>query len=344
VKAVVFERFGRPDVLELRDLPEPAVRPDEVLVEVRACGLNHLDLWVREGLPGFEPEMPHVLGSDIVGVVAKVGEVVRHVSPGQKVLVLPTLSCGVCAACLAGDDQLCRSYDVLGRRRNGGYAERVAVPGVNCLPYPENLSWEEAAAVPLVFLTAWHMLVGRARVRPGDDVLVVGAGSGVGSAAIQVARLHGARVIATAGSAAKLERAKALGAHETIDHSAQDLAAETRRLTGKKGADVVIEHVGGHVFESAVAALARDGRLVTCGATIGSQVSLNINLLFGRHLTLLGSWMGRRSELVEVLKHVSDGRLKPVVDSVLPLAQAQQAHERIERREHFGKVVLKVTS
>jgi len=342
VKAVVFERFGGPEVLVARERPDPKPRPDEAIVEVRAVGLNHLDLWVRAGMPGIDPEMPHVLGSDIVGVIAEVGELARHLTVGQKVVVLPTLSCGVCAACYAGDDHLCRSYDVLGRKRNGGYAERVAVPAVNCLPYPENLSWEEAAATPLVFLTAWHMLVGRAGVKPGDDVLVIGAGSGVGSAAIQVARLHGARVIATAGSAAKLERARALGAHETIDHSSQDVTAETRRLTGKKGADVVIEHVGGAVFESAIGALARDGRLVTCGATIGSKVQLDINLLFGRHLTLLGSWMGRRSELVEVLKFVRDGRLKPVVDSVLPLEQAPQAHERIERREHFGKVVLRV--
>ena len=340
MKAVVFDRFGGPEVLEYRDMPEPTIAPDEALIEVRACGINHLDLWVRSGLRGLEVEMPHILGNDIVGEVREVGEAVRHLTVGQKTLVLPTLSCGTCPACFAGDDNLCSSYDVIGRQRNGGYAERVAVPAVNCLPYPDNLAWKEAAAVPLVFLTAWHMLVGRARLRAGEDVLVIGAGSGVGSAAVQVARMLGARVIASASDAAKLARARELGAHETIDHSHEDLARRARELTGKKGVEVVFEHVGGRIFEQGVAALARNGRLVTCGATIGKEAQLDLNALFGRHLTLMGSWMGRRSELVEVLKFVRDGRLKPVVDSVMPLAEAAAAHRRIEAREHFGKVVL----
>jgi NADPH:quinone reductase-like Zn-dependent oxidoreductase len=216
----------------------------------------------------------------------------------------------------------------------------VSVPAVNCLPYPENLTWEQAAAVPLVFLTAWHMLVTRAHVRPGEDVLVIGAGSGVGSAAIQVARLHGARVIATAGSPAKFERARALGADEVVDHSTEDVAARARALTGKKGVEVVFEHVGGRVFEAAVSALARDGRLVTCGDTIGNQVTLNLDLLFGRHLTLLGSWMGRRSDLNDALEHIASGALKPVVDDAMPLAEARRAHERLEARDVFGKLVL----
>src|SRR6185503_18347681 len=224
-------------------------RADEALIEVKACGINHLDLWVRGGLSGLAIEMPHILGNDVVGVVAEVGSVVRHVRPGDRVLLLPTLSCGVCPVCLAGDDNLCRQYDVIGRQKNGGYAEKVVAPGVNCLPYPENLKWEEAAAVPLVFLTAWHMLVGRARLRPGEDCLVIGAGSGVGSAAIQIARLIGARVIATAGSDEKVARARALGAHDVIHHGRDDVAAETRRLTGKKGVEVAFEHVGGAVFE-----------------------------------------------------------------------------------------------
>ena len=339
MKAVVFDRFGGPEVLEYRDVPEPVIAADEVLIDVKACGINHLDLWVRGGL-GIDVELPHILGNDIVGVAADIGAAVRHVKAGERVLVNPTLSCGACAACMAGDDHLCRDYDVIGRRRNGGYAERVAVPGANCLPCPENLSWEEAAAVPLAFLTAWHMLVGRAQVRPGEDVLVIGAGSGVGSAAIQIARLHGARVIATAGSDAKLERALALGAHETIRHDAADVGAEARRLTGRKGVEVVFEHAGGPVFEQAVKALAKNGRLVTCGATAGHRVTLDLHLLFGRHLNLLGSWMGRRAELAEALKFVRTGALKPVVDSVMPLAEARRAHERIEAREHFGKVVL----
>jgi len=340
MRAIVFERHGGPEVLELREVPAPELPPDEVRVEVKACGINHLDLWVRRGLPGLAVEMPHILGNDVAGVAAEVGARVRHVKPGDRLLVLPTLSCGVCAACLAGDDNLCRHHDVLGRRRNGGYAEQVAVPGVNCLPCPEGLTWEQAAAVPLVFLTAWHMLVGRARVRAGEDVLVVGASGGVGSAAVQVAKLLGARVIATAGSAERARLARELGADEVIDHSSEDVAARVRTLTAKKGVEVVVEHAGGRMFEQAVASLARDGRLVTCGATIGNQVALDLNLLFGRHLSLLGSWMGRRGELVEVLKHVRACRLRPVVDAVLPLGEARRAHERIEARQMFGKVVL----
>jgi NADPH:quinone reductase-like Zn-dependent oxidoreductase len=340
MKAMAFERFGPPDVLEPREMPDPRPRAAEVVVEVKACGINHLDLWVRAGLPGLNPEMPHILGSDIVGVIAEVGSDVADWKPGNRVLLLPTLSDGRCEACLRGDDHLCREYDLIGRKRNGGYAERVAVPARNVLPFPDNLAWTDAAAVPLVFLTAWHMLLGRARLAAGETVLVIGAGSGVGSAAIQIARLLDARVIATAGDEMKLERARALGAHDTIDHARDDIAAQARALTGKRGVDVVVEHVGGPVFEKAVAALARNGRLVTCGATIGNQATLDLNLLFGRHLSLLGSWMGRRDELVAVLEHVRSGALKPVVDSVMPLAEARSAHERIEARRHFGKVVL----
>lgn len=340
MKAVVFDRTGGPEVLELREVPDPVAGAAEVVIDVEACGVNQLDLWVRRGLPGLEPEMPHILGSDVVGTVAACGAGVTHVKPGDAVLVDPTLSCGTCAECLAGDTHLCRVHDVLGRRRNGGYAGKVSVPVSNCLRFPSNLSWTQAAAVPLVFMTAWHMLVGRAHVRPGEDVLVIGAGSGVGSAAVQIARLHGARVIATAGSEDKRARARALGAAETVDHARDDLAAEVRRLTGGRGVDVVFEHVGGPVFERAIGALARDGRLVTCGATIGAKVTIDLNVLFGRHLSLLGSWMGRRAELLEVLEFVRAGRLVPVVDTVLPLAEARRAHERIEARQQFGKLVL----
>ena len=340
MNAVVFDRTGGPEVLEVREVPDPRPAADEVVLDVKACGMNHLDLWVRSGALGLEIEMPHILGSDVVGIAREVGAGVRHVKPGDKVLVLPVLSCGTCPQCLAGDDHLCRFYDLVGRKRNGGYAERVAVPGANCLSYPENLSWEQAAAVPVVFLTAWHMLVTRAKLAPGEDCLVIGAGSGVGSVAVQLARMLGARVIATAGSDAKLARAKALGAHDVVNHRAADVAAEVRRLTGRKGVEVVFEHVGGPIFEQCVAALARNGRLVTCGATIGNRVSLDLNVLFGRHLTLLGSWMGRKSELVRALEFVRDGRLVPVVDTVLPLEKAREAHARLDSGQTFGKVVL----
>ena len=340
MKAVWFEANGGPEVLHYGDQPEPLLAPDEALVRVRACAINHLDLWVRKGLPGLSPQMPHVLGNDIAGEIVAVGDAVRHVAVGARTLVLPTLSCGACPQCMEGDDNLCRHYDVLGRGRNGGYAELVSVPAVNCLPYPERLSFEQAAAVPLVFLTAWHMLVGRAALRAGEDVLIMGAGSGVGTAAIQIARMLGARVLATATTELKRERARKLGASEVFDSAALDLAQQVRACTGKKGVDVVIEHIGGRVFEAGVAALARNGRLVTCGATIGSKVSLDLNMLFGKHLSLMGSWMGRRAELVEVMKHVTSGALEPVVDRVLPLAEARRAHEALEAGQVFGKIVL----
>jgi NADPH:quinone reductase-like Zn-dependent oxidoreductase len=337
---MVFDRHGGPEVLEVRDVADPRCASDEVVVEVKACAVNHLDLWVRAGLPGLEIEMPHILGNDVVGVAAQVGAEVAHVKAGDRVLVNPMLSCGQCPMCARGDDNQCRTYDVLGRRRNGGYATKVAVPGRNCMPYPDPLPWEQAAAAPLVFLTAWHMLVARAHVQSGEDVLVIGAGSGVGSAAIQVAKLHGARVIATAGSDEKLERARALGADEGVNHARENVPVRVRALTAKKGADVVVEHVGGPVFESALAALARGGRLVTCGATLGGKVTIDLNGLFGRHQSLLGSYMGTRRDMIEVLPHLASGRLRPVVDSVLPLAEARRAHERVEARQHFGKVVL----
>jgi NADPH:quinone reductase-like Zn-dependent oxidoreductase len=236
-------------------MPDPRPAADEAVVEVKACGMNHLDLWIRSGALPLEVEMPHILGCDIVGVVREVGAGVRHVKPGDKTLLLPTLSCGVCAACMAGDDNLCRHYDLIGRKRNGGYAQLVAVPAANCLPYPENLAWEQAAAVPVVFLTAWHMLVTRADLKPGEDCLVIGAGSGVGSVAVQLARMLGARVIATMGSEAKFAKARELGAHEVVNHRTADVAAEVRRLTDKKGVEVVFEHVGGRIFEQCVAAL-----------------------------------------------------------------------------------------
>jgi len=206
-------------------MPDPRPAADEAVVEVKACGMNHLDLWIRSGALPLEVEMPHILGCDIVGVVREVGAGVRHVKPGDKTLLLPTLSCGVCAACMAGDDNLCRHYDLIGRKRNGGYAQLVAVPAANCLPYPENLAWEQAAAVPVVFLTAWHMLVTRADLKPGEDCLVIGAGSGVGSVAVQLARMLGARVIATMGSEAKFAKARELGAHEVVNHRTADVAA-----------------------------------------------------------------------------------------------------------------------
>jgi NADPH:quinone reductase-like Zn-dependent oxidoreductase len=341
VKAAIFKKHGGPEVLEYADVPEPRIRADEVLVEVKACALNHLDIFVRGGLPGIEIPLPHILGNDIAGVVREVGELVTWVKPGNEVMVQPGVSCGHCEACLTGQDNLCREYDIIGYRRNGGYADLVAVPGVNIIPKPAALSFEEAAALPLVTVTAWHMLVTRANVQPGEDVLVHAAGSGVGSIAIQIAKLRGARVLTTASSDDKLAKARELGADETINYTRDDWPKEVRRLTDKKGVDVVVEHTGATTWPGSISSLKNNGRLVTCGATSGFDARTDLRQVFYRHLTLLGSFMGSKGELIEALKFVGEGKIRAVVDRVLPLSEARQAHELIEDRAQFGKIVLR---
>jgi NADPH:quinone reductase-like Zn-dependent oxidoreductase len=340
MKAVVFSEHGGPEVLRYTEVAEPRIGPTEVLVRVRACALNHLDLWVRRGLPGITIPLPHIPGSDIAGEVARAGELVTHVKVGQRVLLAPGLSCGVCAACSAGNDNQCRRYTIFGYMVDGGCAEFVKSPGANVIPIPGDLSFEEAAAVPLVFLTAWHMLIGRAHLQPGEDVLVLGAGSGVGSAAIQLAKLLGARVMATAGGEEKLQKAKELGADHVIHHGKQNIAEEVKHLTDRRGVDVVLEHVGTATWEASVASLAVGGRLVTCGATTGYEAKLDLRHLFSRQLSLLGSFMGSRAELFAVLKLIGQRKLHAVIDRVLPLAQCAQAHALLEKREQFGKIVL----
>jgi len=340
VKATIFKQHGGPEVLEYADVPEPVVRANEVLVEVKACALNHLDIFVRNGMPGIEIPLPHILGSDVAGVVREVGELVTWVKAGDEVMVQPGVSCGHCQACLSGQDNLCREYDMIGYRRNGGYAELVAVPGVNIIPKPPMLSWEEAAALPLVAVTAWHMLVTRAAVQPGEDVLVHAAGSGVGSIAIQIAKLRGARVITTASSDEKLAKARELGADQTINYTRDDWPKEVRRLTDRKGVDVVVEHTGAATWPGSISALKNNGRLVTCGATSGYDARTDLRQVFYRHLTLLGSFMGSKVELLEAMKFVVQGKIRAIVDRVLPLSDAREAHELIENRQQFGKVVL----
>jgi NADPH:quinone reductase-like Zn-dependent oxidoreductase len=341
VKATIFKQHGAPEVLEYTDVPDPGFRENEVVVEVKACALNHLDIFVRNGMPGIEIPLPHILGNDVAGVAREVGELVTWVKPGDEVMVQPGVSCGHCEACLSGRDNMCREYDIVGYRRDGGYAERVVVPGVNIIPKPSGLSWEEAAALPLVTVTAWHMLVTRANVQPGEDVLVHAAGSGVGSIAIQIAKLRGARVITTASSDEKLAKARELGADETINYTRDDWPKEVRRLTDRKGVDVVVEHTGAATWPGSISALKNNGRLVTCGATSGFDARTDLRQVFYRHLTLLGSFMGSKSELVEAMKFVAAGKIRGVVDRVLPLSEARQAHELIEDRAQFGKVVLK---
>jgi NADPH:quinone reductase-like Zn-dependent oxidoreductase len=312
--------------------------PGQALIRVRACALNHLDLWQRRGLEHVKLPLPHIPGSDIAGEVVDSGGSDQPV--GGRVMVHPGLNCGECSACREGQDSLCARYGIVGYQSEGGYAELVAVPARNLIALPPHVSFAQGAAFPLTFLTAWHMLVTRARVRDGETVLVLAAGSGVGQAAIQVARLHGARVIATARRPDKLDAAKKLGADEVLDTSQPDWSAEVRRLTNKRGADVVIEHVGEAVWDQAVRSLARGGRLVTCGATSGPKGEIDLRSLFAKQLSLLGSYMGTRAELGAAVDALANGRLAPVVDSVLPLERASDAHRRLEAREQFGKIVL----
>lgn len=344
MKAIVYSQHGGPEVLRYTDVADPPIGANEVLVRVRACALNHLDLWLRQGIPGMPIPLPHIPGSDIAGEIAKIGEKVANTKVGANVLLQPGISDGTCAQCLAGRDNYCRQYSLLGQMVDGGCAEYVKAPAVNVLPIPGKLSFEQAAAVPLVFLTAWHMLIGRAHLQPGETVLVLGAGSGVGSAAIQLAKSVGARVIATAGSEAKLAKAKELGADEVIDHSKQKIAAEVKRITERRGVDVVLEHVGVATWEDSIYSLTVGGRLVTCGATTGYDGKIDLRYLFTRQLSILGSYMGSKAELFPVLELFNRGLLKPVIDTVMPLEHCADAHKRLESREQFGKIVLRVAS
>jgi NADPH:quinone reductase-like Zn-dependent oxidoreductase len=340
MKAIVFEKQGGPEVLQYTEVPEPVIGPTQILVRVRACALNHLDIWVRSGLPGIP--LPHIPGSDIAGEVARVGEAVANVRPGEKVLLQPGVSCGKCAKCLAGNDNQCRQYTLLGQGIDGGCAELVAAPSANAVPMPAGVSFEMAAAFPLVFLTAWHMLFTRAKLVPAETVLILGAGSGVGSAAIQLAKTAGARVIATAGSEAKLAKARELGADEVINHSQQRISEEVRRITKGAGVNVVFEHVGQATWEESLRSMAVGGRLVTCGATTGHEGHIDIRHLFVKQLSVLGSFMGGKGELFPPLELFARGLVKPVIDVVMPLEKCAEAHRRLEQREQFGKIVLKV--
>ena len=338
MKAVRIHEHGGPEVLRYEDVPEPAFRANEVLIRVRACALNHLDLWVRKGIPGIT--LPHIPGSDAAGEVVAVGDLCERIKPSQRVLLSPGLSCRQCLKCLLGRDNECPRYGLLGATHPGGNREFMNVPEYAVIPIPDDLEFNEAAAAPLVFLTAWHMLLGRAKLEAGEDVLVLAASSGVGQAAIQIAKLFHCRVIATAGGEAKLAKATELGADHVIDHYQQDIFAEVRRITGKRGVDVVFEHVGVATWSKSVASLAPIGRLVTCGATTGFDAKVDLRFLFNRQQSLLGSFMGTMGELHTVLKFVFRKQLKPVIDRVFPMSEVAAAHRYLEEKEQFGKVIL----
>lgn len=340
MKAVVIHEHGDVEKLKIEDVETPVPGPDEVLIQVKAVALNHLDLWVRKGVPGQRMPLPMIPGCDIAGVVKKAGSFVKGVKTGDRVVVSPGVSCGRCAVCLSGRDNLCASYGIIGENRDGGCAEYVSVPGVNVIPIPGKLSFNEAAAIPLCFLTAWHMLVARAQVKPGEVVLIHAAGSGVGSAGIQIARLLGARVIATAGTDAKLKKARELGAAETINYRKLDFYEEVKRITHRQGLDVIFDHIGAATWAHNIRSLRMGGRLVICGVTSGFEVATDIRYIFFRRLSILGSTMGTKGELLQVMSLMERGDLKPVIDSTYPLEEIGLAHRRMQERKAFGKIII----
>jgi NADPH:quinone reductase-like Zn-dependent oxidoreductase len=338
MKAVRIHEFGGPEVLRYEDAPDPKPRQDQVLVRVKACAMNHLDIWVRRGLPGVN--LPHILGSDVAGEIVEMGDYVSGLKPGQRVLLTPMSFCNHCAFCASGRQNLCSEFTVRGNRIDGGNCELTVVPEVEVIPIPDSLDFNQAASVPLVFLTAWHMLVGLTGIRPGQTVLILGANSGVGSAAIQIAKLFHAHVITTAGDERKMQKARELGADHVINHYQQKISAEVRKLTDNAGVDIVFEHVGAATWEESLKSLKPAGKLVTCGATTGPAAAVDLRFLYSRQLTLLGSYMGTMGDLREVLGHVFAGSLKPVVDRTFPLSETRAAHEHMEKSQMFGKIVL----
>ena len=340
MKAVLIRRHGGIEALEVADLPRPKAEAGHAVIKVKAAGMNHLDTWVRRGMPGVTVPLPMVPGSDASGVVDEVGPGVSGLRPGDRVFVSPGYSCGRCPECYAGRDALCKDYGIFGEHRSGTQAEYAALPAGNLLPLPEGVSFEDGGAFALVYLTAWHMLVDRAQVRVGEDVLVHAGGSGVGTAAIQIARLHGARVFATVSSDEKAARLRDLGADAAINYRTSDFLEEVRRLTGRRGVDVVVESVGQDTWEKSLKSLARGGRLVTCGATSGYQAATDLRYVFSKGLSILGSTMGSRAELARIARLIGERRLKPVIDRVLPLERVAEGHRAMAERSVFGKIVL----
>jgi len=338
MRAVVVYEHGGPEKLTyVEDYPEPKIGPNDVLVEVKAVAMNHLDIWVREGLRGVK--LPRILGSDISGIVREIGEGVENVKVGDEVIVAPGYGCGMCRYCLSGRESMCKSYTMPGYHTDGGYAELTKLPAYAILSKPRGLSFEETASVPLVFLTSWHMLVTLADLKMDEWVLIWGAGSGVGISSIQIAKLLGAKVITTVGDDWKVEKAYKLGADYVINRRKEDVVKKVREITGR-GVDVVVDSVGKETWDKSIRSLGVGGRLISVGATTGPDATIDVRRVFAKQLKILGSYVGSRAELMEVLSYFEDGKLKPVIDSRFPLEEARKAHEKMERSEMFGKIVL----
>ena len=339
MRAVVFRTPGGP--LEVGDFPNPVPGRGDAVVRVRAAALNHLDVWVLNGNPAYKIALPHALGSDVSGIVESVGEGVSGVRPGDAVVAYPLRACGKCEQCLAGRENLCDERTVLGAGPVwGGYAEMICVPCRDLYPLPGGISFDEAAGIPVTFITAWHLLMTLADLKPGQTVLVMGAGSGVGAAAMAIARQAGARVIATASTEEKRRKALKLGADAAVDHGDAAFWKAVRDRTGGRGVDVVVEHIGPAVFKQAIQCLASNGVLVTCGATTGPETSLDLRFLFSRQLAIRGGYLGTRKEFEAILRLFGEGRLKVAIDSTFPFEQAPAAMERLLGRQSFGKIIL----
>lgn len=337
--AAIFSEHGGPEVVHSENVPRPEPTFGEVLVRVEAAALNHLDLWVRRGLP-IETTLPHIGGSDIAGVVEEVGEGVTGMETGLRVVVNPSLWCGHCRFCILGQESMCLEFRIIGEHTNGGFAEYVAIPAANVYPIPERMRFVDAAALPISYQTAWRAIVSRARVRPGEDVLVLGASGGTAIAAIQIALLSGARVFAVTSGADNVQRVRALGAAVVYDRDEVNWGRELYRDTGKRGVDVVVENVGEATWSQSIRALAKGGRLVTFGATTGHEGATDLRLVFWNQIEILGTTMASRAEFEAMLRSAFQGAFAPIIDSVLPLAEAAAAHERLERGGQFGKIVL----
>jgi NADPH:quinone reductase-like Zn-dependent oxidoreductase len=341
MQAALFHQHGGPEVLRLEEVAVPEPGPGEALVRVQACALNHLDLWVRDGWEGIQLPLPHVGGCDIAGTVEQLGPGVQGWKPGERVAVNPSLSCGRCEMCRQGEDSLCKEYRILGEHTWGGLAQVAKVPASGLHRIPEGMAVETAAAAPLASMTAWRAMVTRGQVRAGETVLIIGGGGGVATFALQIAKLAGARVLCTTGSDDKAKKLRELGADEVVNYATEDWGKRVWQLTGKRGADLTFDSVGKATFMGSVRCTARGGRIVTCGGTTGQQFELDVRPLYWRGIDIRGTTMANQREAATVLGLVWQGKLKPVVDRVLPLAKVREAHELLERSAQFGKVVLR---
>jgi len=342
VKAAVFYEPGGPEKIQLGEVPSPHIDHDQVLIQVKACSLNHFDLLVLREADPDNFTFPFWGGADVAGVVTEPGESVYQFKSGDRVVVNPSLYCGQCEHCLAGEESQCNSYGIIGDTVPGGFAEFIAVDATNLMKLPEQISFEEAAATPLVYQTAWRALISQVSIRPGDDVLILGASGGVGSASIQIAKLAGTNVIAVTSNTEKISYAKQMGADIVLNRKSGDYWEELAALTNNRGVDVVLENVGAATWAQSLRSLVKGGRLVTCGRTTGHLVETDIRLIFWNQLRIIGSTMANLKEFTDVMQLIFQGKLSPVIDSVFPLEQAKKAYQRLHVGEQFGKIVIKV--